>query len=309
MSLQLPRRGAGRSGLRRLFLLSVLGVSVVALAGCGQENRDDWKQLAMPDPGTEQGEHTLALWQGAWVAALLTGAVVWGLILYVVVRFRRRSDDEIPIQTRYNLPLEIFYTIAPIMMVVVFFSHTVGTQNVVLDEVEEPDRIIEIVGQQWSWTFNHGIGEPDYAAEEDASDAEYAYDQYGYVIGTGSDIPVLYLPVGERIRFNLHSPDVIHDFGVPGFLMKMDVIPGRVNHFEVTTKAEGTFSGKCYELCGTYHSRMLFTVEVVSVEEYEAHVAELADAGASNDKPVLGGENADTQQGLITEEDAEGEGK
>ena len=91
----------------------------------------------MPEPASAQGEHTLALWQGAWIAALVTGVVVWGLIFWVVVRYRRRSDDEIPMQTRYNLPLEIFYTIAPIIMVIVFFSHTVKTQNIVLDE--DPD--------------------------------------------------------------------------------------------------------------------------------------------------------------------------
>ena len=80
--------------------------------------------------------------------------MVWGLIFYASWRFRRRSDDEIPIQTRYNLPLEIFYTIFPIVMVVVFFSHTVQVQNLVLDD-SPPDNTVVVVGQQWSWTFNH----------------------------------------------------------------------------------------------------------------------------------------------------------
>ena len=75
----------------------------------------------MPEPVTEQGESTLALWQGAWIAALVTGVIVWSLIGYAVVAYRRRSDDEIPVQTRYNLPLEIFYTVAPVMMVVVLW--------------------------------------------------------------------------------------------------------------------------------------------------------------------------------------------
>ena len=85
----------------------------------------------------------------------ITGVVVWGLIFYAWWRFRRRSDDEIPIQTRYNLPLEIFYTIAPIIMVIVFFAHTVRLQNIVLDDDATPDHTIEVVGQQWSWTFNY----------------------------------------------------------------------------------------------------------------------------------------------------------
>src|SRR6187455_2351290 len=115
----------------------------------------------MPDPASEQGTHVLNLWQGAWIAALITGAVVWGLIFFVVIRYRRRSDDEIPVQTRYNLPLEIFYTIAPVIMDVVFFAKTVGVQNYVLDDDRPIDNTIEIVGQQWSWTFNYGLGDMD----------------------------------------------------------------------------------------------------------------------------------------------------
>jgi cytochrome c oxidase subunit II len=69
---------------------------------------------------------------------------------------------------------------------------------------------------------------------------------------------------------------VIHDFGVPGFLMKMDVMPGQDNEFQVTPKTEGTYRGGCYELCGVYHSRMTFFVEVVSREKYDDYLQELA---------------------------------
>jgi len=309
VGLQLPPRGVGKAGRGRRapLLAAVLGVAVVLLAGCSSENRDDWKNLAMPSPATEQGEHTLALWQGAWVAALLTGVVVWALIFWVVWHYRRRSDDEIPIQTRYNLPLEIFYTVAPIIMVIVFFSHTVRVQNIVLDD-PTPDNTIEVVGQQWTWTFNYGLGEQDPSANDDLDDDEYAYDKYAYVAGTGSDIPTLVLPVDQTTRFNLYSPDVIHDFGVPAFLIKMDVIPGRVNHYQVTPTEIGEYRGKCYELCGVYHSRMLFNVRVVSQEDYAAYLADLEDTQNTSDGPLIGGENADTQVGLTNEADEYGEG-
>ena len=111
-------------GLQRVARWGVPLVGVLLLvSGCADDTEAG--RLAMPEPASAQGEHVLSLWQGAWIAALITGAVVWGLIFYVVIRYRRRSDDEIPIQTRYNLPLEIFYTIAPVVMVVVFFAHTV----------------------------------------------------------------------------------------------------------------------------------------------------------------------------------------
>jgi cytochrome c oxidase subunit II len=283
VSLQLPKRAAGN--LRRVTLLSILGTSLLVLTGCSSETKGEWSRFAMPDPASEQGEHILNLWQGAWIAALVTGVIVWGLILYAVVAFRRRDPDEIPIQTRYNLPLEIFYTIAPIIMVIVFFAHTVKVQDAVLDDSVEPDHTIEVVGQQWSWTFNY--------TGEDAVGGQNVYTS-----GTASNIPTLYLPVNETTRFNLHSPDVIHNFGVPGFLMRMDVIPGRVNHYAITPTRTGVYAGKCYELCGVYHQRMLFNVRVVSSADYEAHLQDLEAAGRVSEEPLLGGANATTQSGL-----------
>jgi cytochrome c oxidase subunit 2 len=284
-------------GLQRVVRWGVplLGV-LLLVSGCADDNAAG--RLAMPDPASAQGEHTLNLWQGAWIAALVTGALVWGLIFYVVIRYRRRSDDEIPVQTRYNLPLEIFYTIAPVVMVIVFFAHTVRTQNIVLDDDTPPDNIIEVTGQQWSWTFNYGIGDPDNAADDNRYDDKFPYDSYVHDGGTGSYIPVLWLPVDETTRFNLHSPDVIHDFGVPSFLMKMDVVPGRVNHYVITPTRIGEFKGKCYELCGVYHSRMLFIAKVVSREDYDAHLQDLEDQGLTSDLPLLGGSEAYTQEGL-----------
>lgn len=238
----------------------------------------------MPDPGTEESQGIFDLWIWAWVAAMVTGVIVWGLIGWVVVRYRRRSNDEIPVQTRYNLPLEIFYTIVPILMVIVFFFWTVNVQNDVLSEDKKPDHTLVIVGQQWSWTFNY----PD----EEAVDSPNVYTS-----GTGAVIPTLYLPVGETTRFELRSPDVIHSFWIPGFLMKMDVIPGQENHFQVTPRKEGEYVGKCAELCGTYHSRMLFNVKVVSRAEYDAHLRDLETAGFSSEAPVIGGKFTDTVAG------------
>jgi len=289
---QLHRRAAvtlQRYG-RRAGLVAT-SVGLVLLAGCSEQTQHEWQNLAMPDPATEQAQHIFELWRWSWVAALTTGVVVWGLIFWVVFRYRRRHADEIPVQTRYNLPLEILYTVAPVMMVIVFFYHTVETQNAVLEDTDQ-DRTIEVVGQQWSWTFNHRL-------EGDEGPVVYTS-------GVGGNVPTLVLPVGETVQFNLYSPDVIHDFGVPAFLMKMDVVPGRVNHYEVTPDTEGTFRGKCYELCGTYHSRMLFNVKVVSPEDYEAYLQQLEDEGNYAEAPLLGGSNSTDQEGLA-EDDSEGE--
>ena len=102
-----------------------------------------------------------------------------------------------------------------------------------------------------------------------------------YEVGTPEAFPTLWLPVDEKVRFELTSPDVVHSFWVPDWLFKLDVIPGQQNEFEVTPNQEGTFAGKCAELCGTDHSQMLFNVNVVPRAEYDAHIAELKANGQS----------------------------
>jgi len=289
VGLQLPARTGSKRRTRRLSLLALSSLGLLLLTGCSGEG----ERFGMPEPATKEGESILSLWQGAWIAALLTGVVVWGLIFYASWRFRRRSDDEIPIQTRYNLPLEIFYTIFPVVMVIVFFAHTVRVQNEVLDDAP-PDNEITVVGQQWSWTFNY---------PHESADGSWVH-----VSGTANIVPKLVLPLGQTTRFNLVSPDVIHDFGVPGFLMKMDVMPGQDNHFQVTPTELGTYRGKCYELCGVSHSRMIFEVEVVTPEDYEAALDELAeDPDNVSDEALTGGVHADEQAGLESEQEEESE--
>ena len=281
MGLQLPDRPSVRRA-RRGLLWATVGAAVLLLTGCSSESQGEWERLAMPDPVTREGQGVLELWQGAWIAALIVGVIVWGLIFYSIWRYRRRSEDDVPVQTRYNLPLEIFYTIFPVIMVVVLFSHTVRVQNDVWDNSATPDNTVVVIGQQWSWTFNH----------PEAVDGRNVYE-----IGDGDTIPTLYVPVDETTRFELRSPDVIHSFGVPGFLTKMDVIPGQDNAFQVTPERIGTYAGKCFELCGVYHSRMLFNLKVVERSEYDDHLAELAANNFVSDQPIQGQAYACTQVG------------
>ena len=156
VGLQVPKH----SGVpRRILRVALLGVTMLVLAGCSEADTHQIRNLAMPDRATAQGPYTYELWKWAWVAAMVTGVIVWGLIFYVVARFRRRSDDEVPVQTRYNLPLEVFYTVAPVLMCVVFFFHTVRVQDELTNIEPDPDVTVEVMGQQWTWTFNHGVGE------------------------------------------------------------------------------------------------------------------------------------------------------
>ena len=285
MSLQLPKR------VRTIRWVLVAAVAAPLLASCSAHEKESIKRLAQPVGASDRTTDMHSLWMGAWLAAILVGLLVWGLIGYACVKFRRRHVDEIPVQTRYNLPIEILYTVAPVVMVLVFFYFTVLTQNHTLADAKEADgatdHTITVVGQQWSWTFN-------YDKDQALGGSTTVYEG-----GTTADKPTLYLPVGQSVRFKLYSPDVIHSFWVPVFLFKMDVVPGRDNEFSLTPTRTGTFAGRCAELCGTYHSRMLFQVKVVSPGQYAAHLKKLQAAG--NIGPALGGSEVNQQNGLLNE--------
>jgi cytochrome c oxidase subunit 2 len=275
--------------MRKAGLALALLVPVLLLGACSEEQKAAWERGAIPEGASDRSDAIITLWQWTWVAALATGVLVWGLIFYCIIKFRRRHDNEIPVQTRYNLPMEILYTVAPVVMVLVFFKFVIDTQNDVQEGPPEGEaqHTIGVVGQQWSWTFNY--------LEDDALDGQTTV----YEAGTPADPPTLVLPVDESVTFELSSPDVIHSFWVPAFTYKMDVVPGRDNEFTMTPTREGTFAGKCAELCGSYHSRMLFNVEVVSAEEYADYLADLEAQG--NVGVAYGGETANVQEGLDEE--------
>ena len=203
-------------------------------------------------------------WTGGWIAALVVGVMVWGLIIWAAI-FHRRRGNEIPAQTKYNIPIEILYTIVPFIIVAVFFYFTARDQSEIMKI--SPDstsvHVIKVNGIRWSWQFTYENLGPETA-----------------VTGTPGQPPVLYLPVGERVRFELTSSDVNHSFWIPAFMMKMDNLAGVTNRFEVTPTKEGTYPGRCAELCGRNHSLMLFTVKVVSPSEYQQQISKLKGAMA-----------------------------
>jgi cytochrome c oxidase subunit 2 len=273
---------------RRVGLVAIASLGALLLAGCDQAQKTSIRRLAEPVGVTNRTSEMHSLWMGSWLAALIVGVLVWGLIGYACVKFRRRRDDEIPVQTRYNLPLEILYTVAPVIVVLVLFYFTVVTQNHTLAAASpsgKADHTVTVVGQQWSWTFNYD--------KDPALDGKTTV----FVAGTPAVRPTLVLPVNKSVEIKLRSSDVAHSFWVPAFLFKMDVIPGRDNHFSFTPTRKGSFVGRCAELCGTYHSRMLFNVKIVDAGQYASYLQSLKQRG--NIGPALGGSEVTRVNGLV----------
>ena len=249
----------------RLGLGAVLVCLVIA--GCSRADLEDSLRFGWPRGVTDQAREMRVLWTWSSVAALAVGVLVWGLIFWAAIFFRRRHN-ELPRQTKFNLPIELVYTVLPFLIVAVLFYYTAVTESNVVRLSAQPDTTVTVVGFKWTWEF-------DYADRRDPQT-----DEMVYTVGSATEVPILVIPEGKKVRFIQRSNDVVHSFWVPEFLFKRDVFPApQVNQFEVTATERGAFVGRCAELCGTYHSQMTFEVRVVSDADYQAYLDALARFG------------------------------
>jgi len=246
-------------------------VTTVALAGCTTQMQLGWLPT---EPGlTNQVDRVIGLWVTSWIVLLIVGAITWGLIIWAAIVYRRRRGQTgLPQQLRYNMPIEIFYTVVPLILVLGFFAFTARDQAAIEAPLEDPDVSIEVYGKRWAWDFNY-LNEDVYYAGIQAQE-----------VGPNNEIdvdalPTLYLPVDQKVEIKIESRDVIHSFWIIDFLYKKDMIPAKTNYWYFIPQQEGTYMGKCAELCGEYHSLMLFNVKVVSQDEYDAHIESLRAEG------------------------------
>ena len=247
-----------------------LGVSVV-LAGCTQDQLQGF--LPGGDDVTNQTGRVIGLWVTSWIVLLIVGLLTWGLVIWAAVVYRRRKGQSgFPVQLRYNMPIEIFYTVVPLILVLGFFAFTARDQAAIESPLPDPDVKIEVFGKRWAWDFNY-LNEKVYSAGVQAIELDDSDS-----IQT-DELPVLVLPVNKKVQIDIESRDVIHSFYIIDFLYKKDMIPGKTNHWYFIPTKEGTYQGKCAELCGEYHSLMLFQVKVVSQAEYDAYIEGQRDAG------------------------------
>ena len=271
---------------RRLrWVLAPVGITAaVALAGCTPTELHGFLP-GFTEDGQAATNHTdmvAGLWVNSWIVLLVVGVITWGLMGWAAIAYRRRKGQSgLPVQLRYNMPIEIFYTIVPLILVVGFFAFTARDQTILETQTDDPDVSIVAIGKQWAWDFQYN------GDDEDGSDAVWSMGVQAQPASDGdrdeAELPTLYLPVDKTVKIELQSRDVIHSFWIVDFLYKKDMYIGRDNYWSFTPTREGTYAGKCAELCGEYHSAMLFNVKVVSDDEYESYLDSLRDAGQTGD--------------------------
>lgn len=241
------------AGLVVVILVALVGA--VFLTGAGAS-------LYPPNAVTTQAHEVRGLYDIVFAIAVAIFVLVEGLIIWSVLRYRRRpTDTELPVQTHGNNLVEVIWTVIPTVIVLYMFVISWQTLNNVDAVSAQPDIRIHAVAGQFQWQFEY----LDQDGKKVASQLSPAYD---VATGTGG----MAVPVGRSIQVTLDSPDVIHAFYVPRFLFKRDVVPGQTNKFEFTvepSEAGQVFRGQCAELCGTGHRSMLFSVIALSPADYD----------------------------------------
>jgi cytochrome c oxidase subunit 2 len=212
----------------------------------------------MPTPMTTQGQDIHDLYVVFMVGGIIVAAIVWGLVTFALLRYRRR-DDRLPRQTEGSLRIEATWTIIPLITVLVLFALTVRTISAV-DTVGPGGINLHVTAFRWQWQ------------------AEYP-DSGVKLTGTNEAPLEIVLPVDTPVHVTLDSLDVNHAFFVPDFLFKRDAIPGKPTYFDLKVTAPGVYNGQCAEFCGVGHDDMLFTIRAVDSASFQQWLSGEAASG------------------------------
>ncbi len=249
------------------------GAAALALVGAGATAASalpvDWQTgfQAPASPVMEQIEsfHHELFWIMTAVSVFVAFLLIW-----VIIKFRA-SANPTPSKVHHNTLLEVAWTLIPVIILVVI---AIPSFKLLYFEAEipNPDVKIRAIGKQWFWTY-----------EYPGADAGFTYDSLGLsdedakakneprLLGVDN---IVVVPVNKVVEIETTGADVIHSWAIPEFGVKMDAVPGKLNHTWFKATKTGVFYGQCSELCGARHAYMPIEVKVVSDEEYTTWLAD-----------------------------------
>ncbi|MGY6536156.1 MAG: cytochrome c oxidase subunit II [Pararhodobacter sp.] len=213
----------------------------------------------------------MLLWIIVPITLFVTVLIAW------VILFHNRRANPVPARFTHNSPLEVAWTVVPILILIVIGSFTVPAlfrQQI----MPAADVTIKVTGYQWHWGYeyvDHDVEFLSFMLERDELEA-HGYEDRHYLLATDTAVVV---PVGRNVVMQVTAADVIHSWTIPAFGVKQDGVPGRLAELWFNVEEEGIYFGQCSELCGQAHAYMPITVHAVSEEAY---IAWLESQGAQN---------------------------
>jgi cytochrome c oxidase subunit 2 len=270
-----PSSGAIVAVLLLVLVLVLLAVAVARGVDLAKAASDAMGSMFPPPAATAEAHEIRGLYDIVFFLAVAIFVVVEGLIIWTVIRYRRKpGDDVLPPQIHGNNVAELAWTLIPTIIVAFLFYVSWQTLNSVDAVSKNPDLHIRAVAGQFQWSFV-------YLADDGQT------QEFTQFLPSGTD-GGLVVPVGRKIQLDLESPDVIHAFYVPRFLFKRDVVPGQTNKFDFTVDqndAGQTFRGQCAELCGIGHRAMTFEVHALTQADYDAWLKQKIDQAKASPAP------------------------
>lgn len=270
---------SGISGFRPLAagvasaMLSVVVATGALAETLGRPTDGAW---GLQSGATEIREHQI--WFHDWLLLPLISFIalfVLALLVIVVVRFNAKANPT-PARWSHNTPIEIAWTVIPVVIlaVIAIFSFRLLFEE---HDMPKPDLTVKVVGRQWNWDYEYPDQKISAYTSTLMTEADAKTKGVPYQLAANAP---MYAPVGKVVRVLVTAEDVIHDFSVPGFGIKIDAVPGRLNETWFKATKTGVFYGQCDQLCGMNHSYMPIEVHVVSQAEFDAWVASKAPKAA-----------------------------
>jgi cytochrome c oxidase subunit II len=261
-----------------------ISTGALAMAAAGAALAQDLPFRGEPVPGgtSLQTPATSLKAEVVWLDNMLLWIIVpisilvMALLLWVIV-FHNSRFNPVPARFTHNSPLEVAWTVVPILILVFIGSFSVPAlfrQQI----MPEPEVTIKVTGYQWHWGYeyvDHDLEFLSFMLEREEL-AEHGYEDRHYLLATDTAVVV---PVGRDVVMQVTAADVIHSWTIPAFGVKQDGVPGRLAELWFNVEEEGVYFGQCSELCGQAHAYMPITVHAVSDADY---IAWLEEQGASN---------------------------
>jgi cytochrome c oxidase subunit 2 len=224
------------------------------LAACSRDAPYNYLHPVGPVAKIDDG-----LWRFTYAIAVVVFVLVEGALVYILIKFRHRSDLDAPKQVHGNTRMEIIWTAIPVLLLAVV---AVKTVSVIIEGSKKPRDAMEITvtGHQWWW--------------------EFAYDNGVKTAGE------LHIPINKPIYFHIKSVDVIHSFWVPKLAGKQDAVPGRVNHLSFSAPVVGEFLGECAEFCGLSHANMRLKVFAMTRADFDQWMTNQMAPAAAPTEPM-----------------------
>ena len=236
----------GSDRLRRLASYALFAVLAIAAVSCNEAHPNTTLV-----PHSDFGREIDFLWDRLLLLGTIVFVLVEGVLVFVVIKYRKRANQGTPPQTHGSTKLEITWTLIPAVILVFIAVPTVRTIFITQAQAAPGSLNIDVTGHQWWW--------------------EFRYPEYG--VTTANEI---YIPVGRTVNFRLRSADVIHSFWTPQLGGKRDVVTNRTNYLWYTPDssiASSVWNGFCAEYCGASHANMRFRVFTVTPQQFESWVA------------------------------------